>query len=41
MVQGDCNEFVLQLTGTVYGARGIVMSLCYSLQEQFMVQGEF
>ena len=34
MVQGDCNDFVLQLTGTVYGARGIVTNLYGSLQGQ-------
>ena len=32
--KGNCNEFVWQLTGTVYGARAIVTSLYGSLEGQ-------
>jgi len=38
--KGNCNESVEQLTGTAYGARGIVTSLYGTLQRQYMVQGE-
>ena len=32
--KGNCNEFVWQLTGTVYGVRASVTILCGSLQGQ-------
>ena len=41
LVQGDCKEFVLQLTGTVYGAREILTEFLWQLTgTEFMVQGE-
>ena len=40
-MQGDCKEFVLQLTGTVYGAREILTEFLWQLTgTEFMVQGE-